>query len=237
MSTARLAGGNVLADCAACVADLLAFAALHTQHAANPASRVPLQDLCGALDTNTRCVTLYASGHAMSATASAGLAATLAANTTLRRLCVGDARFGDAALAALGPGLGAACSLRELDLENKGLSAVGVRQLLDDLQRNTALETLILSRNDLAQGGFVALASRPLCLQRLVLRSCALRGAELAGARPTRCARARASLCGCVCAAQLSSASMLGGSAVQYSSGSCIHVAPTRSLQEALANL
>ena len=122
----------------------------------------------------------------MSATASANLASLLATNTTLRKLCVGDAHFGDGALAALGPGLGRACNLRVLDLENKGLSAAGVRRLLADLQGNTALQTLVLSRNGLADGGFAALASQQLSLQRLVLRSCSLSGAELAGAPLTK---------------------------------------------------
>lgn len=112
-------------------------------------------------------MSLYASGHARSAASSAGLAATIAANTTLRRLRVGDARSGDAALVAFGPGLGAACSLWELDLEQEGLSAAGVRQLLADLQGDATLETLTLSRNDLALGGYAALASRLCCFSAL----------------------------------------------------------------------
>jgi Ran GTPase-activating protein (RanGAP) involved in mRNA processing and transport len=141
--------------------------------------QLDVQALFDALRGITVCQTLYMSGHAMSPAAASELAKLLHHNHTLHSLCVGDKCFGDAGIAALTPGLGAACSLTSLHLEHKGLSAEGVRQLLLHMQHNTQLAELRLSRNELGASGFAALCSASLPAQHLTLRSCGLSGEEI----------------------------------------------------------
>jgi hypothetical protein len=111
-----------------------------------------VNDLCKALERNTVCTTLYASGHAMSSKAAGQLGAMLAVNRTLRHLCVGDEDFGDEALLSLALGLGASCALQKLDLENRGISGAGVQALCAVLERNDHLKTLNLSKNNRLRG-------------------------------------------------------------------------------------
>lgn len=90
---------------------------------------IPSQEavsLCTALRGNSQLTELYASNHEMSAQTAAVVSDLLASTSTLKMLCLGDAAFGDAGLAALAPGLQANQSLTRLDLENK---VRGVHQL------------------------------------------------------------------------------------------------------------
>jgi Ran GTPase-activating protein (RanGAP) involved in mRNA processing and transport len=139
-----------------------------------------MQALFEGMQDNTICTTFYSSGHPISSTAISSLSSLLKKNSTLKQICVGDATFGDAGLAALGPSLQRRCSLNLLDLENKGISASGVRRLVLQLQENTSIRTLVLSRNDLGVEGIAALSSSPLQLVHLEMKACGLGGNSLA---------------------------------------------------------
>lgn len=94
---------------------------LHAQacacNAVNPSQEAV--SLCTALRGNSQLTELYASNHEMNAQTAAVVSDLLAATSTLKMLCLGDAAFGDAGLAALAPGLQANQSLTRLDLESK----------------------------------------------------------------------------------------------------------------------
>lgn len=141
-----------------------------------------VQELFSALEVNTTCSKLYTSGHPMSTQAASHLATLLQTNHTISRICVGDSAFSDASLAALGPALRNGSKLSAIDLENKGITPAGLRQLLLDLRGSPSLSSLSLSRNAFGARGFEALCVAPLNVELLLLRSCGLTGAELAGA-------------------------------------------------------
>ena len=153
---------------------------------------VAVQDLLSALLRNTVCRTLYASGHAMSPLSATRLSRLLAANRTLSSVCVGDAAFGDAGIAALSD-MFEFWGLQHLDLENKGVGHEGLSALTRALAVNTLLETLNVSRNAIGDAGWVTLADTgdklddPIHVQRLQLSGCCIPGSALTGAR--RCAQ------------------------------------------------
>ncbi|GBG34223.1 NACHT, LRR and PYD domains-containing protein 3 [Hondaea fermentalgiana] len=134
--------------------------------------------LADALAENSSLEELLCSGHSVSEDAAKRLGQALRQNSTLKRLSVGCAQFGDAELAAL---LDAweNSTLEALDLEFKSLTAGGMPHLGSVLaQPSHALQDLRLGRNDLGDGGVAALAqglrNGPLFLRNLELNSSGL---------------------------------------------------------------
>lgn len=139
-----------------------------------------MQALFAALQHNTVCKTLYSSGHSISLKATGQLASLLQHNGTITHLCVGDTSFSDDGLSVLSNGLEApTCGLQSLDLENKGLSAKGLADLVPKIAHNTSLTSLTLSRNDFSGAGFQGLAAAACSVRELRLSHCHLTGDSL----------------------------------------------------------
>jgi Ran GTPase-activating protein (RanGAP) involved in mRNA processing and transport len=81
-------------------------------------------------------------------------------------------------LAALCPGIASCASLLRLNLENKGLTAVGCVSLAEALTANSTLQELILTRNNLGQQGLAALGSALVSLKFISLAECGLSGTD-----------------------------------------------------------
>ena len=93
-------------------------------------------------------------------------------NSSLRCLSVGDANFGDAGVAALVPGVALSTSVQSLDLENKGLTTVGIASLVSELATDHALcslRELVLSRNAALGDAGVALIAAALAQNKAPL--------------------------------------------------------------------
>ncbi len=129
--------------------------------------------LCAALADNSSVRELLLSGHALSEEGARHFGVALRKNSTLRRLALGNASFGDKALEAL---LESWCNetLCHLDLELKGLSAAAMPALLATLRAPNGLVSLHLGRNALGDEGAAILAEglRWAALERLDLREC-----------------------------------------------------------------
>ena len=117
------------------------------------------------------------------------LASMLAANRTLRALCIGDAHFGDSNATLLAEGLRDNSTLHELDLSSCGVGPAGATALADALSRQgdapavaaTGLQTLDLSLNPLGCAGAAAIAASIAGLRHVNLAGCDI-GSEGAGA-------------------------------------------------------
>lgn len=111
----------------------------------NHAMVVSLQDVtkvCAALEANTTLRELSASGRPMSPETAAVVSAMLSRNSTLTSLSMGDGRFGDAGIIALCPGLAVTATLRQLDLEAKGITEAGASRCSGLLQIGVRLKRL-----------------------------------------------------------------------------------------------
>lgn len=108
-------------------------------------------EVCDALEANTICEELVASGHELSRTSCERLAAMMTKTKTLRTLSLGEQTLGDLA-SVLFDGLAQNVSLTALDLEHKGLTLEACRSFADALQKRKSLnaasiDSLKLSRN------------------------------------------------------------------------------------------
>ncbi len=86
-------------------------------------------------------------------------------------------------VAALCPGIASSSSLLCLNLENKGLTAVGCAPLADALNKNSSLQELILARNTFGQQGLATLGGGGCALATLKVLSlteCGLSGTDSA---------------------------------------------------------
>lgn len=111
------------------------------------------RDICDALEVNSVCRELIASGHPLSEESCKRLARMLSTNKTLQMLSVGESSLGDLAC-LLFEGLAQNPSLTSLDLEHKGLTLKACQALgkaLKDRKQNlkqaASLCHLRLSRN------------------------------------------------------------------------------------------
>eukprot|EP00928_Gymnodinium_smaydae_P081240 TRINITY_DN64794_c0_g1_i1.p1 TRINITY_DN64794_c0_g1~~TRINITY_DN64794_c0_g1_i1.p1 ORF type:complete len:598 (-),score=170.63 TRINITY_DN64794_c0_g1_i1:66-1859(-) len=138
-------------------------------------------EVCDALEANTCCQELLASGHPLSAESCQRLGQLLRTNSALQTLSVGESSLGDRA-ALLFEGLGANRSLTKLDLEHKGLTIESFKALAAALEARQALGppalgSLNLSRNralGAALAGGVALQAP----EELLLCDCGLSAAH-----------------------------------------------------------
>lgn len=73
------------------------------------------------------------------------LASMLAANRTLRSLCIGDATFGDSGASLLAEGLRCNPTLQELDLSSRGVGAAGAEALAQALRRQPGVIAALAS--------------------------------------------------------------------------------------------
>lgn len=122
-----------------------------------------VEKICDALEVNTCCEELLASGHALSEAGCKRLSRMLRVNHTLQTLSVGDSSLADRAC-LLFEGLSENKGLTSLDLEHKGLTPAACRALADALAQRAqlgaaALTTLRLSRN----AGIKAASSQLAC--------------------------------------------------------------------------
>eukprot|EP00746_Dinoflagellata_sp_MGD_P166870 gnl/MRDRNA2_/MRDRNA2_97054_c0_seq1.p1 gnl/MRDRNA2_/MRDRNA2_97054_c0~~gnl/MRDRNA2_/MRDRNA2_97054_c0_seq1.p1 ORF type:complete len:624 (+),score=116.51 gnl/MRDRNA2_/MRDRNA2_97054_c0_seq1:107-1978(+) len=113
------------------------------------------RDICDALEVNSVCRELIASGHPLSEESCERLARMLNTNKTLQTLSVGESSLGDLAC-VLFEGLAQNVSLTSLDLEHKGLTVKACHALgkaLKDRKQNlkqaASICHLRLSRNPL----------------------------------------------------------------------------------------
>jgi hypothetical protein len=134
-------------------------------------------EVCDALEANTVCEELVASGHVLSRAACDRLAALITSTKTLRTLSLGESSLGDLA-SVLFDGLAQNTSLTALDLEHKGLTLEACRSLADALRKRqslkaASLESLKLSRNA-AVATALAEGMESLSPKRLELCECTL---------------------------------------------------------------
>lgn len=111
------------------------------------------REICKALEYNSVCSELIASGHPLSVESCERLARVLRTNKTLQTLSIGESSLGDSAC-VLFEGLAQNVSITSLDLEHKGLTLKACRALanaLEDRKKNlkstATLSHLRLSRN------------------------------------------------------------------------------------------
>jgi Ran GTPase-activating protein (RanGAP) involved in mRNA processing and transport len=111
------------------------------------------RDICDALEVNSCCRELIASGHPLSEESCKRLARMLHTNKTLQMLSVGESSLGDLAC-VLFEGLAQNVSLTSLDLEHKGLTlkacqALGnaLKNRKENLKEAAPMSHLRLSRN------------------------------------------------------------------------------------------
>ena len=161
-----------------------------------------VEALCHSLHDNTSLLELRAGGRQLDAAAAAAFARLLAANATLRLLCIGGTGFGDDGAAALAEGLARNMGLRELDLAGpRGIGCDGAAALakaiyaqphgltapsgVDGYEEDKrtppeygaadgtgGLRVLDLSQNAIGSDGVRALATVASSLERLALSSC-----------------------------------------------------------------
>eukprot|EP00041_Stephanoeca_diplocostata_P016641 m.328595 g.328595 ORF g.328595 m.328595 type:complete len:441 (-) comp20434_c0_seq3:431-1753(-) len=106
--------------------------------------------LCKALETNTTLTSLKLSGKKLTPLALEAMAHMFAVNQGLRTVAVGDKSLGADGLASLvTAGLEKNSSIESIDLSFKGLSDTCGNTLRQLSSAPTALQTLILSRNEL----------------------------------------------------------------------------------------
>ncbi|KAF8980041.1 T-complex-associated testis-expressed protein 1 [Entomortierella lignicola] len=134
-----------------------------------------------ALTSNTTLKEFYASGHSFDETAAKTLAVALEKNSTLERLNIGNDHLGgnEGVVKVLSDGLSKNKGLIRLDLENKGFGGrneTSVKYISEALEKNGALQELVLARNkltdqdievlckSLGQGRNKALQKLDLCL-------------------------------------------------------------------------
>ncbi|KAF9343473.1 T-complex-associated testis-expressed protein 1, partial [Mortierella sp. AD094] len=115
-----------------------------------------------ALASNTTLKEFYASGHSFDETAAKILALALEKNSTLERLNIGNDHLGgnEGVVKVLSEGLSKNKGLIRLDLENKGFggrSETSVKYLAEALEKNEALQELVLARNKLTDQDIEAL--------------------------------------------------------------------------------
>lgn len=96
------------------------------------------REICDALEANTFCEELIASGHVLSADTLERLARMLSKNTKLRKFSIGESSLGEQA-GILFNGLAQNVSITSLDLEHKGLTLEACRALAAALQRRQGL--------------------------------------------------------------------------------------------------
>lgn len=121
------------------------------------------KEICDALEFNTSCEELVASGHVLSTASVERLANTLRSTKTLQHLSVGESSFGDLAC-ILFDGLAQNTSLTSLDVEHKGLTDKACRSLSMALEARSKLgvvplETLKLSKNALGVDSLAGFAN------------------------------------------------------------------------------
>jgi len=133
--------------------------------------------LFGALAGN-RTLTELHSCHALSDPALQALSAALASNSTLQKLCIGDAAFGDEGATALSEGLVQNVGLTALDASHKGLTALGAAALAGALGSHGALKELRLARNAIGDGGVAWLGGLLPRLTVLQLAECSIGDAD-----------------------------------------------------------
>ncbi|KAF9171009.1 hypothetical protein BGX21_008179 [Mortierella sp. AD011] len=107
-----------------------------------------------ALTSNTTLKEFYASGHSFDEAAAKTLALALEKNSTIERLNIGNDHLGanEGVVKVLCEGLSKNKGLIRLDLENKGFGGhneTSVKYLAEALERNEALQELVLARNKL----------------------------------------------------------------------------------------
>jgi len=140
-------------------------------------------EICDALEVNSFCDEMLASGHPLSTTSCERLATMLRVNKTLRTLSVGNSTLGDQAC-LLFEGLAANTSLTALDLEHKGLTAEAFRALAQALVARQRIEaapvtSLKLSRNVGLCDAIAELATIDVTApEKLLLSDCGLVGAR-----------------------------------------------------------
>mmetsp|Transcript_65076 Transcript_65076/g.101622 ORF Transcript_65076/g.101622 Transcript_65076/m.101622 type:complete len:599 (-) Transcript_65076:10-1806(-) len=109
------------------------------------------EEVCVALEANTVCEELVASGHVLSRATCERLASMITTTKTLRALSLGESSLGDLGI-VLFDGLAQNLSLTALDLEHKGLTLEACRSLANALRNRqslqaASLDSLKLSRN------------------------------------------------------------------------------------------
>mmetsp|Transcript_1308 Transcript_1308/g.2215 ORF Transcript_1308/g.2215 Transcript_1308/m.2215 type:complete len:619 (+) Transcript_1308:69-1925(+) len=135
------------------------------------------EQICDALEANTFCHEMLASGHSLSEASCKRIAHMLQTNTTLQTLSVGDSSLG-AAARILFEGLAHNLSLTALDMESKGLTSEACIALADALNRRqdkkaAPMASLRLSRNPAISTAFSNLLEAP-APRVLQLCECAL---------------------------------------------------------------
>ena len=182
---------------------------MRARQCAPSADRQEVEALCNALRRNTTLLELRAGGRRLDVAGAAAFSRLLAANHTLRLLCIGGADFGDEAAVVLAEGLAQNIDLQELDLAGpRGIGPRGAEALAEALlqqqhrrqptaQRShvggqskrsqgaeadsSGLRVLDLSQNPIGDGGGAALAVCASGLEHLTLTACGL-GCEAAAA-------------------------------------------------------
>mmetsp|Transcript_87940 Transcript_87940/g.247064 ORF Transcript_87940/g.247064 Transcript_87940/m.247064 type:complete len:639 (-) Transcript_87940:131-2047(-) len=136
------------------------------------------KEICDALDANTHCTELLASGHCLSDETCERLADMMRKTKTLLTLSVGESSLGDRA-GMLFSGLAENTSLTSLDLEHKGLTSTACCELAKALGARARLEgtarlaEVRLSRNTAVGCALTELAGAPVP-RELRLCECAL---------------------------------------------------------------
>jgi len=136
------------------------------------------KDICDALEVNTFCLELLASGHPLSHESLERIVHMLCTTKTLQKLSIGDSALGDQA-SFLFQGVSSNTSLTSFDLEHKGLTLEAFHALADALKsrhqtgKAPPLETLRLSRNTAVGGALPELSEAP-APEELLLCECTL---------------------------------------------------------------
>lgn len=136
-----------------------------------------VERICDALEANTCCHELLASGHVLSETGCKRLARMLRANRTLQLLSVGDSSLSERA-SLLFEGLSENQGLTSLDLEHKGLTSTACVALANALGHRArlgaaAVTTLRLSRNPGMKSALSQMSEAP-APKELLLWDCGL---------------------------------------------------------------
>lgn len=135
------------------------------------------EQICEALEANTFCNEMLASGHSLSEASCKRIAHMLQTNNALQTLSVGDSSLG-ANAKILFEGLAHNLSLTALDMESKGLTSEAFVTLADALKRRqdkqaAPMTSLRLSRNPAISSAFPNLLEAP-APRVLQLCECAL---------------------------------------------------------------
>jgi len=115
------------------------------------------EEVCAALEANTVCEELVASGHVLSRATCDRLASMISTTKTLRTLSLGESSLGELA-SVLFEGLAQNVSLTALDLEHKGLTIEACRALANALRNRQSLQAASLDSLKLSRNAVIASA-------------------------------------------------------------------------------